>query len=315
MQTLCKSRKVEHLRKQSLIALLGFFGSVWLLSIPCLAQSELFVLLPDLGRKDRITLQFMGYPVRRVSSHGTPWLQAFREANPAFLNTYRARLSATLQQIESYEELDSGEQQDTEVNEEDPIEDFLTPRYVVLVRGSETWIIPEFLFMEHMAPRLVARNGDILATLTKNFVDTMAANIRLLDSDSLLLRYNTNSMQIDLTIDEDSALRPNQKNILDGSLLGEQEGPIQEPRVLLARQELGGASLTLMVANEYVTVQGLAPTRLHEKHREIAIVGRFPVLDIVNLNLFLESLDELAPAQPQPQTDCWLPLKKRMLRP
>jgi hypothetical protein len=70
-----------------------------------------------------------------------------------------------------------------------------------------------------------------------------------------------------------------------------------------------------MVANEYVTVQGLAPTRLHEKHREIAIVGRFPVLDIVNLNLFLESLDELAPAQPQPQTDCWLPLKKRMLRP
>ena len=315
MRTLSTARQLEHLRKQSLIALLGFFGSLWLLSIPCLAQSELFALLPDLGRKDRITLQSIGYPVRRVSSHGAPWLQAFDEASPAFLNTYRTRLSATLQQIESYEELDSGEQQDSEEDDEDPSEDFLTPRYVVLVRGSETWIIPEFLFMDHIALRLLARNGDVLATLTKNSVDTMAANIRLLDSESLLLRYNTNAVQIDLTIDEDSAIRPNLKKILDGSLLGEQESPIQEPLVLVARQELGGSSLTLLVANENVTVQGLAETRLHEKYREIAIVGRFPVLDIVNLNIFLESLDELAPAQPQPQTDCWLPFKKRMLWP
>ncbi|MFY7874593.1 MAG: hypothetical protein ACOVQM_04055 [Pirellula sp.] len=223
MRTLSTASKVKHLRKQSLIALLGFFGSSWFLSSPCLAQSELFALLPDLGRKDRITLQSIGYPVRRVSSHGAPWLHAFNEASPAFLNTYRTRLSATLQQIESYEELDSGEQQDSEVNEEDPSQDFLTPRYVVLVRGSETWIIPEFLFMDHIALRLLARNGDVLATLTKNSVDTMAANIRLLDSESLLLRYNTNSLQIDLTIDEDSALRPNLKKILDGSLLGEQE--------------------------------------------------------------------------------------------
>jgi hypothetical protein len=315
MRTLSKARSLEHLQKQSLVALLSFFVSSWFLSIPCLAQSELFALLPDLGRKDRITLQSIGYPVRRVSSHGAPWLQAFEEASPAFLNTYRTRLSATLEQIESYEELDSVEQQDSEADEEDPSEDFLTPRYVVLVRGSETWIIPEFLFMEHMAPRLRARNGDVLATLTKNSVDTLAANIRLLDSESLLLRYNTNSMQIDLTIDEDSALRPNLKKILDGSLLGEQESPIQEPLVLVARQEFGGSLLTLMVANENVTVQGLAETRLHEKYREIAIVGRFPVLDIVNLNIFLASLDELEPAQPQPQTDCWLPFKKRMLRP
>jgi hypothetical protein len=315
MRTLSTARQLEHLRKQSLIALLVFFVSLWFLSIPCLAQSELFALLPDLGRKDRITLQSIGYPVRRVSSHGAPWLQAFNEASPAFLNTYRTRLSATLQRIESYEELDSGEQQDSEEDEEDPSQDFLTPRYVVLVRGSETWIIPEFLFMEHMAPRLPARNGDVLATLTKNSVDTMAANIRLLDSESLLLRYNTNSLQIDLTIDEDSALRPNLKKILDGSLLGEQESPIQEPLVLVARQELGGSSLTLMVANENVTVQNLTETRLHEKYREIAIVGRFPFLDIVNLNIFLESLNELEPAQPQPQTDCWLPFKKRMLRP
>jgi hypothetical protein len=315
MRIFCTASPLEHLQKQSLNALLGFFVSSWFLSIPCLAQSELFALLPDLGRKDRITLQSIGYPVRRVSSHGTPWLQAFNEASPAFLNTYRTRLSATLQQIESYEELDSGEQQDSAEDEQAPSEEFLTPRYVVLVRGSETWLIPEFLFMEHMAPRLLARNGDVFATLTKNSVDTMAANIHLLDSESLLLRYNTNSMQIDLTIDEDSALRPNLKKILDGSLLGDQESPIQEPLVLVARQELGGASLTLMVASENVTVQGLAETRLHEKYREVAIVGRFPVLDIVNLNIFLESLDELAPAQPQPQNDCWLPFKKRMLRP
>ena len=309
------ARKAEFHRKQSLVALLGFFGSLWLLSIPCIAQSELFALLPALGRKDRITLQSLGYPIRRVNSHGASWLQAFEEASPAFLNTYRTRLSATLEQIESHEELDRGEQQDSEVDEEDPSEDFLAPRYVVLVRGSETWIIPEFLFMEHIAPRLLARNGDVLATLTKNSVDTMAANIRLLDSESLLLRYNTNSMQIDLTIDEDSALRPNLKKILDGSLLGEQESPTQEPLVLVARRDLGGSSLTLMVASEYVSIQGLTQTRLHEKYREIAIIGRFPVLDIVNLNFFLESFDGLDPAQSQPQTDCWLPFKKLMFRP
>ena len=70
-----------------------------------------------------------------------------------------------------------------------------------------------------------------------------------------------------------------------------------------------------MVASEYVTVQGRDQTRLHERYREIPIVGRFPVLDVVNLHLFLESLDGLDHAQPQPKTDCWLPFKKRMFRP
>jgi len=320
MKTLFTNRFItasplEYRRKQSLIAWIGIFVSFWFLSIPCLAQSELLEILPVLGRKDRITLQSIGYPVRRISSHGASWRDAFNEANPTFLTTYRTRLSATLQQIESYEDLDAGEQADLEVGPEDPSDDFLAPRYVVLARGPDSWIIPEFLFVEHIAPRLLASHGDVLATLTKNSVDTMAANIRLLDSEYLLLRYNTNSIQNDFIIDEGSALRPNIKKILDGSLLGEQDGPIQEPMVLVAQREFGGSSLTLMVASEYVTVQGRDQTRLHERYREIPIVGRFPVLDVVNLHLFLESLDGLDHARPQPKTDCWLPFKKQIFRP
>jgi hypothetical protein len=320
MRTLCTTvfttaHEFAYRRKQSLRALLGLVGLFWFLCIPCLAQSELFALLPVLGRKDRVTLQSIGYPIRRISSHGATWLQAFNEANPAFLTTYRTRLSAKLQQIQAYDDLDAREQEDLEAELENPSDDFLTPRYVVLARGSDTWIIPEFLFVEHIAPRLLARNGDVLATHSKNSIDTMAANIRLLDHAFLLLRYNTNSIQIDLTIDEDSTLRPNTKRILDGSLLGEQESSMQEPLVLVAQRELGGSSLTFMVASENVTVQGRVKTRLHEQYREVAIVGRFPVIDIVNLNLFLESFDGLDHAQPQPQTDCWLPFKKRMFQP
>lgn len=319
MRTLCttvftKAHEFGCGRKQSLLALLGLVGAFWFLSIPCLAQSELFALLPVLGRKDRVTLQSVGYPIRRFSSHGAPWLQAFNEANPAFLTTYRTRLSATLQQIQSYDDLDAREQEDLEAELENPSDDFLTPRYIVLSRGSDTWIIPEFLFVEHIAPRLRTKNGDVLATLTKNSIDTMAANIRLLDNEFLLLRYNTNSIQIELTIDEDSTLRPNTKKILDGSLLGGQESLMDEPLVLLAQRELDGSSLTLMVASENVTVQGRTQTRLHEQYREVAIAGRFPVLHIVSLKTFLESLDGLDQAEPQPQIDCWLPFKKRMFR-
>ena len=304
----------EHGRKRCLLVLLGLVGAFWFLSIPCLAQSELFALLPALARKDGVTLQAIGYPIRRVSSHGAPWLQAFIEANPAFLTTYRTRLSATLQQMESYDELDVSEQEDLETELENSSDDFLTPRYVVLSRGSDTWIIPEFLFVEHIAPRLLTRNGDVLATLTKNSVDTISANVRMLDNEFLLLRYNTNSIQIDLTIDQDSALRPNTKKILDGSLLGEQESLKDEPLVLVAQRELDGSTWTLMVAGENVTVQDRTQTRLHDQYREVAIVGRFPVLHVMNLKTFLESLAGLGQAEPQSQIDCWLPFKKRMFR-
>lgn len=284
------------LRNRHITILLGIISTFGFVAHTSHGQSEMMELLPLLARKDRITLLSTGYPIRRLHSEGIPWIQAFEEVNPSFLRTYRTRISATLERIiESDEDIEGDVDDGSAVDESDrdlgdPNYVYETPRYVVLARGRDTWMIPEFLFVEHMAPLLLARNGDVLSTLTKNSIDSLAATSLPRNDEPILARYNTNGIQLEITIDQDSTLRPNTKRLLDGSLIGLQDGPIDEPVVLMAHQNFGGMGLTLLVASENVSVQGLQRTQLHDLYREVPVVGRFSILDVVSLDRFLESI-------------------------
>lgn len=282
--------------------LLGLAVAVNLLAQPAFAQLESLALLPALVDKDRVRFLVQGYPIRGVVSTQQTWSDAFEQADPSFARRYTTRILATLDKIrENDERSDSlqSEPEDEFEDEPEPSEsDWDTPRYVVLVRSQHTWIVPEFLFMEYVGSLLRTANGDVLTTPSKNAIDRFLVALPALDETPYSLQYDTNALQLEMEINQQSQLRLNTKRILDGSWLqipGDSESLevteaiAKESLVLLAQREIAGSTLTVLVAGDQVALQGLTETRLHDLYRELPIIGRFSTLQVVSLERFLKT--------------------------